>query len=285
MSRSPFAVFCLVFALALGAAPGTAATGSVYKHVGPDGKITYTDRTPGSGEEGQKGELRLASVKRDPAAAVFSPTFFTSRGEIRAGKAFLAQLPNCPTVLLVTALHLFGPAGGFGAQMAPGDIGQSVTRIGLSSIAGSNSIDEFKAVNRTPVRAAPCCQGETPASGVGDVAAFVGPSRRDLALPVSGIPVKRGDRVYVVTSLAGGKGEKVRFEAVARGLERGYLLYDFIDGGYAVRATSGAPVLNANGEVVAINLGGGSTDNSGRMYGLGNPATAWRDALSSSCRS
>ena len=268
--------------LALCTAAG--AQKAVFKTVGPDGKITYTDREPGASQPGQNAELRLAAVQRNPAAAVFNPTFTTARGEIRAGKAFFAQLPACPGVTLVSALHLFGPAGGIGVQLRPEEIGGTVRRIVLSNI-GSGAGEEFAAVSRTPPGATPCCQGDAVASGVGDVAAFSAPARRDIALPVSGTPVKRGDKVYVITSIAGvAKGERTRFEAVARGMERGYLAYDILDAGYAVRATSGAPVLNAAGEVVAINLGGGSADGSGRMYGIGNPATAWRDALAASCK-
>jgi hypothetical protein len=55
------------------------------------------------------------------------------------------------------------------------------------------------------------------------------------------------------------------------------LEYDYGRGGINLGGTSGAPVLNAASEVVAINLGGG--ENGGKVFGMGNPCTSVLELL------
>ena len=47
-----------------------------------------------------------------PDGFVFRPTFRTTQGEARAGTAFLIRIPECPALLLISAAHVLGPAGG-----------------------------------------------------------------------------------------------------------------------------------------------------------------------------
>lgn len=66
-------------------------------------------------------------------------------------------------------------------------------------------------------------------------------------------------------------------------MQDGYLVYAFVRPGFVLRATSGALAVNEAGEVAAINPRGG-TAASGVMIGMGNPASAWGEALGETCK-
>ena len=55
------------------------------------------------------------------------------------------------------------------------------------------------------------------------------------------------------------------------------LRYIFADGQLKLRATSGAAVLDKDGRLVAVHLGGGS--NLGLIFGVGNPVSSIRSRL------
>jgi hypothetical protein len=220
-------------------------------------------------------------------AAVFQPTFITSQEQIKAGKIFAAKVEGCPQNVLVTAYHLFGPLGGFATQLTPAQIATTVRSIELSSIKTGAPLHTLWAKSLTPPGADACCTENSvkPLTGVGDVAAFRGlPSLASVALPLAAEPAKIGDKVTVVTSLKAPFSSGIfRFEAVVFAMDNGYLRYRYLKPGYIIKATSGAPVVNEDGRVVAINLGGGVEAKSHAIFGFGNPVGAWRDALAQLC--
>ena len=64
--------------------------------------------------------------------------------------------------------------------------------------------------------------------------------------------------------------------ATVRGIDQGWLLYGF-DERIELRATSGAAVVNAQGQVVAVHAGGG--EENGQVVGVGTPVTKFMGAL------
>jgi hypothetical protein len=71
---------------------------------------------------------------------------------------------------------------------------------------------------------------------------------------------------------------------VAIGIDKdGDFLYRFENAAIALLATSGAPVLNAAREVVAINIGAGRYE--GQMFGVANPVDRFRNFLESAAKS
>lgn len=222
--------------------------------------------------------LALASG-RDYSASVFEPRWATDTGTIQAGKAFAVNLDGCLNPLLVSALHLFGPSGGLPQQIEAVDLKKRVLQIELRSIAKPANTISFKAISVTPDGAV---VGKMPMTGIGDFASFSAPqSMRRFALNVVTSLPAIGQRLLVVTSVLGSAGPFV-FEAEVRGFQDGYLVYQFITPGFKVQATSGAPVLNLEGQVVAINLRGG-TGRNGETFGSANPAAAWASALKGTC--
>ena len=224
-------------------------------------------------------DLALAGG-RDYSASVFEPRWVTDAGKIQAGKAFAINLDGCSDPLLVSALHLFGPSGGLlPKQLEAVDLKRRVLKIELRSIAKPEDEISFKATSVTPDGAVVA----RPMTGIGDFVSFAAPeSMRRFAFKVVTRPPAIGQRLLVVTSVFGSVRPSFVFEAEVRGFQNGYLVYEFITPGFKPQATSGAPVLNLEGQVVAVNLGG-SAGRNGETYGFANPASAWANALKGTC--
>jgi hypothetical protein len=109
-------------------------------------------------------------------------------------------------------------------------------------------------------------------SKAGDILAFWAPDDATLrpSRLASATPGK-GERVWLAASLREGAPPTQRLHpaTIIETDENGDLVYRFDNPKVSIRATSGAPLLNAASEVVAINWGGGS-DKHG-AFGCGNP--------------
>ena len=218
--------------------------------------------------------------------AIFRPVFTTPQGPLDAGTAFVARLERCREPVLLTAMHLFGPVGGLAEPMDTDDLQHGVSHAELTGLGRGAKHMLFDVGSLTPADAKPCCGGQ-PMHGVGDVAAFTAPERlASIALPVATAPALPGERVTLLAPLVAPADAGLRHEAVVIGSHDGFLLYKFDDPTLQLRATSGAPVVDAAGRVVAINLSGGHMlkDDPGALVGGGNPVAAWRGAVEANCQ-
>ena len=218
--------------------------------------------------------------------AIFKPMFTTPQGPLNAGTAFVARLDHCDEPVLLTAIHLFGPGGGLPQPMTSDDVRHGVSQAELTGFGRNAKHMLFEVASLTPENATPCCTSDRMV-GVGDVAAFTAPDRlKAIALPLAPDIAIAGDRVTLLAPLAGGTDAGLRHDAVVIGMHDGFLLYKFDDPTIQLRATSGAPVVDAAGRVVAINLTGGhlSKDDPAATIGGGNPVTAWRGAVEAACQ-
>jgi hypothetical protein len=212
---------------------------------------------------------------------VFQPIFTTAKdGKFAAGKAFVVAASCGP--VLISAYHLFGEGGGLKAQIPVAALTENIKEITLLDITTHQLKFNLNGKSVTPLDAKPCCEGSGAARPPGDVFAFK--STTDLsssAMPVSKTPANKGDRLRVLTSVMVGSGTS--FDAVSLGMRDGYLMYEIVSPGYVQQATSGAPVVDTEGRVVAINLGGGASA-TGKMFGTGNPAVAWIGDVEAQCK-
>ena len=218
--------------------------------------------------------------------AIFKPMFTTPQGPLNAGTAFVARLDHCDEPVLLTAIHLFGPAGGLPQPMTSDDVRHGVSQAELTGFGRNAKHMLFEVASLTPENATPCCTSDRMV-GVGDVAAFTAPDRlKAIALPLAPDVAIAGDRVTLLAPLAGGTDAGLRHDAVVIGMHDGFLLYKFDDPTIQLRATSGAPIVDAAGRVVAINLTGGhlSKDDPAATIGGGNPVVAWRGAVEAACQ-
>jgi hypothetical protein len=160
-------------------------------------------------------------------------------------------------------------------DVPPADIPKVVKRLRLHDCFDDERIVTFASEPLVIREAAP--PGAT--GRAGDVAAFWGPKKEELhCIEMSDTASKRGDAVWLVASVvSGAPGDQRLHPATVIGTEEGYLLYRFDNPKLSKQATSGAPVVNQSGVLVAVNLGGYQSQ--GRMIGIGNPVGRFRKYL------
>lgn len=215
-------------------------------------------------------------------AAIHRPVFATPTEPLDAGTAFVARLDRCKAPVLVTALHLFGPSGGLAAEMPVAELRRGVKKVLLIPLTGGQPRGPFAISSVTPADARPCCNGQA-TSGTGDVAAFtIAPAPAPQALAVATTLPAQGEHVTLLAETADGPAKGWRHDATVLGLRGGSLVYVMADPSLDLRATSGAPVVDDAGRVVAINLWSNKVA-SGALRAGGNPATVWSPAVEAAC--
>jgi len=212
--------------------------------------------------------------------SVLRPHFVTQQGAHSAGTAFAVDVHG--KTVIVTALHLFGPAGGLEAQVEGdkiAEITKSVTLRDAFTGGDFGSADKgLKLENTQPM-------GDTAA---GDIAAFQAKvltgldklnakSKPPAPLALAEKAPVKGDTVYVAAQFGADKESRTHEAKVVESNEK-WLFYEYSDASLDIAGTNGAPVLNESGQVVGMNLGGGKMED-GKLIGSANPVTAIRTRL------
>ena len=197
---------------------------------------------------------------RPPKAVVESicrSTFEMKDQSLSAGTAFLMETGvERQPVVLVTAHHLLGPMGGLPTEVAWNDVPKSVKRATCMSI-----VTPAQSWTASPLAIPGAASfNKQTKDGLRDIALLT-VQGKPTAKPLKLAPMqpKLGDTVWLVAQLvSGAPKEKLLFKAKVVSsfkLALNYLVDD-PKGTFELRATSGAPVVNERGEVVAVNLAG-----------------------------
>jgi hypothetical protein len=209
-----------------------------------------------------------------PSNTVLRPTFATTEGDINAGTAFLVKRED-GKILLLTAHHLFGEAGGHSRNIPGAELPKVFKE--LTATSSDDATMKVKSVTVLPlVDARPQDQ-----DGYGhDLAAFVvtDPGNAGV-LELAPEPPKKGDHVWLAAQVTGSKDRlfHARVEGIgARGMQYGF------DDRPELPGTSGAPVVDARGHVVGIHLAGGEMN--GTLHGAGGSVTTIRAMLASAAK-
>ncbi|HEU5133718.1 MAG TPA: trypsin-like peptidase domain-containing protein [Steroidobacteraceae bacterium] len=204
--------------------------------------------------------IGAAAMAEPPKAVVDSicrPTFELKDQSLSAGTAFLMETgTEKQPLVLVTAHHLLGPMGGLPAEVAWNDVPKSVKRASCKSIAAP-----AQSWTGAPlaIPGAASFNNQTK-DGLRDIALLT-VQAKPAARPLKLAPAqpKLGDTVWLVAQLvSGAPQDKLLFKAKVvkvQDLALNYLIDD-PQGTFDLRATSGAPVVNERGEVIAVNIAG-----------------------------
>jgi hypothetical protein len=203
---------------------------------------------------------------------VLRPHFTTQEGSHSAGTAFAIDVED--TLLVVTALHLFGPAGGLKGQIDGDKIAEFTTSVTLrDAFTGGDFGQANKALSLTNTQP----MGDEAA---GDIVAFeaqvltgldkLNAKSKDLVpLSLAAKVPQKGDSVYVAAQVGADKDSRVHKATVVESNDK-WLFYEYADSALDIAGTNGAPVLNEAGKVIGMNLGGGKMDD-GKLIGSANP--------------
>jgi hypothetical protein len=202
-----------------------------------------------------------------PEDVVLKPTFMTGYDSFSGGTAFLCNIPGVEGTFLLTAQHLFGPACGLKRQLSWQEVPKSfvvVTALSITELTHS-----VTSSNCVAIRGARALDNRGYDK---DLAAYrLSSDKRAASLKLASTRPKVGETVFLHARQRG-KTSLDMLRAVVRKSSDSEFEYVFDDKQINLAGTSGAPVLNAAGEVVALNLGGG--EEAGRFWGMGNPCNS-----------
>lgn len=213
---------------------------------------------------------RFAAPPPPPSELILRPTFETTIGVAEAGTAFVVRVEQVERPILLSALHLLSPDGGLPAAVPPTRLAEYVKAVTLRD-AWDDS--ERGAAGEPIVIPGAALEGER---GAGDVLAFYADEVRAASRPLATRAPGAGARVWLAAKLVGEDQESLHRAVVVESTSS-WLVFRFDRPDIPLRATSGAPILNADDEVVAINLASYSED--GELYGGANPVGRFRGPL------
>jgi len=187
-----------------------------------------------------------------PDDFVGGPEFITKAGRQGAGTASLVRLKDGTQCYLASARHLLGPDGGFKKQTAAKDVPDFVQSIDLHSFAGGSHTFDVTGL----------------LTGAKDLKADGGPPIDDMALyrlhdsslQRAALPLAEqlpaiGTPVRVIAHVRGGvpAGQVLQPGKVSR--IPSWIVIQFDNDAIDTAGASGAPVLNAAGEVIGVYSG------------------------------
>lgn len=203
---------------------------------------------------------------------VLKPSFVASSGPFAAGTAFALREPRAPGgVVVLSCHHIFGPAGGLAEDVAGHALPAFIQKASVTDQDG-------KTFGLGPVLPVPYAKMFHPPTrdASADVSVFQAPAElAPSALELAPALPEKDEPVWLLARVTG-QSELV-WPAVAFFVTDTFFVYQFESRTIDQRATSGAPVVNARGQLVAVHLGGNPVQDVVR--GVGTPLPSLRRAL------
>jgi len=174
------------------------------------------------------------------------PEFDTTAGTQAAGTACLAKLKDGDPCYILTARHLLGPDGGFARETTLDQVPDFVKGIRFHSFDEKSHYFSTKGL---------LIQND-PADTTGlwnDLSVFPVSDGPDRPLQIAETPPAVGDSVWVVAHVRGGVPEgEIMHRAVVSVVADNFIEAIFDNDHIVPAGASGAPVLNASGEVIGV---------------------------------
>ncbi|TPG42385.1 serine protease [Sphingomonas koreensis] len=210
--------------------------------------------------------------------AVCRPTLKVDAVSYEAGTAFLVAGSQS---LLLTAQHLFGPDGGLATAVAWQDMPTHAHIASCRPIGAGASLSGETAI---AIPSAHPMDAADQSGAIYDVAVFrtspPGDASPGLTLAVS--PPKEGDRVWLVAKAQG--STSLLHSAHVLGSKNGALLFAYDDPKLDLQATSGAPIVDTDGKVVGLNLGGDYDNGAKTVIGVADDLAVLTTAVATAGR-
>jgi hypothetical protein len=209
-------------------------------------------------------------------SAVCRPQFTVDATSYEAGTAFIigSQHP-----VLMSAQHLFGPEGGLKAAIPWQDMPKRASSVSCKQIRSAAQWSTGPAI---AVEGAHPMSPDDQSGSVNDVAVFSFAGKNPTASPLS-LAAKAptvGTKVWLVAQIEGaGQGATLLHAATVIGAQNGAMLFSYDDPKIDLDATSGAPLVDATGKVVGLNLGGGFDPESKAVVGVADDLEVISKAL------
>ncbi|MAI72397.1 MAG: hypothetical protein CMM01_16005 [Rhodopirellula sp.] len=203
---------------------------------------------------------------------LFHPRFGTSEGEVSGGTAFAAKLTGKSQILLLSALNLFGPAGGLKKNIESDKLTTIWKKVVAEDCKTQNYFGEIQ-MQPIPLSGA---RPHPHKSDLGDIAACkVNDATAIEALPLSQRIPSNGERVWLLSRLPGLR--ELLHPATVERLDNGWLRYSFANRNINLKSTGGAPIIDHRGKVVAVNAN--IIKKSGKTIGYGTPVVNFYPTL------
>lgn len=200
------------------------------------------------------------SVNEPPT--LYQPSFETKAGTATAGIAFIIKHKKAHYA--VSAQHLIGQAGGLDKNYKGKDLKNIFKRVTLTPI----NTEYSKLISNSYIDI-PLAEGASEKTAKNDL--FISHIESNLSSHTVKIAkrfAKPGSKVKLYAKVL--NSTDTIHPAIVIKSTGDHLIYTF-DNHIELRATSGAPILNQNNEVVGIHLGG-KTSKYGPTVGFANPA-------------
>lgn len=212
----------------------------------------------------QAAQPQSIAAPVNAAASICGPIFQLASGPNEAGTAFLLNLPEGKgKKILLTAHHLFGPDGGVEPQISWQALPKAVSRVACQSLQEPSW--QVQAGRPFPVKEAKSYAEDGPKK---DLAVFAVETNVQ-ALNLASFNPKVGDTVWLVAQArAGAAPTQLLHKARVVEATLDQLVYAYENPALGLGGSSGAPVVNESGQVVAVNFGGGKSDK-GEKLGFG----------------
>jgi len=190
-------------------------------------------------------------------------------GTNAAGTASVVHLKGQTQSYIVSARHLLGPMGGFPTQTAAKDVPSVVKTITIDAFSGGHRHYDVTGL-LVPANHLKADGGDP----VDDMAVYLNHdnSPQDQALPLADHLPAENDPVWVIAHVRGGvpEGQVIQPGKFIE-LKDGWIIFQFDNDNIISNGASGAPVLDAQGEVIGVYSGHSTND--GHKFGWVIPAT------------
>ena len=204
---------------------------------------------------------------------ILHPTFATKIGEFSAGTFFVLKVDGYEKLLAITALHIFGPRGGFDKQYQTSELKSLIQDVSL--------VDAYKQtplkIKLSPIKINDAMVDKKHAAG--DIAAFL--INTDNKLPylkfsTESVPI--GEEVWLVTSVdQGASATQKTHSGKILSVSKKEIRIKYNNSKLNFSGTSGSPIINKRGEVIGINVG--KNIENGELIGYANPAEEVRSLI------